>query len=150
MIRIGRVVEIQDEFLKICFNRPEACNSCKLCGTGRDKTTVSLRGDAQVGDLVEVDMPGARVVKVSALAYLIPLVGLISGLLLGNSIFPSREAYVFLSGLVMMAVFLGGVKLIDRKLGVLPAWQPRILRIIPSAQEDGHEITVQTIENEEK
>jgi len=33
---------------------------------------------------------------------------------------------------------------------VLPAWQPRILRIIPSAQEDGHEIAVQTIENEEK
>lgn len=149
MIRVGRVIKTQGDFLQVCFSKPEACNSCNMCGAGRDKTTVTLRGDAKVGDLIEVDMPEARIVKVSALVYLIPLFGLIAGLLLGDCIFPAREAYVFLFGLAVMSIFLGGVKLLDRKLGMLPAWQPCIVQIIPSEQAGTHEDAGQNLENAE-
>ena len=67
MIRSGKVIATQGITLKVCFSRLEACDSCNLCGSGRDDTTVFIKGRAEVGDRVEVDMPESQVLKVSLL-----------------------------------------------------------------------------------
>ena len=60
MIRTGRVVDGNDGLLKVCFNRPEACDHCSGCAGQKHETLVTITGDAPLGSMVDVDMPAAR------------------------------------------------------------------------------------------
>ncbi len=131
MIRSGKVVAAQGNTLKVCFSRLEACDSCNLCGSSRNDTTVTIRGTAQVGDLVEVDMPDSQVLKVSLLAYALPLLGLLLGLWLGNQLFPGQELAVLLCGLAALGLSLLGLKRLDGRLGLNANWQPRLIAVLP-------------------
>lgn len=130
MIRVGKVIEKQGESLSVCFSRPEACGSCSMCGSGRDNTIVTIKGEARAGDQVEVDMPDARVLKVSLITYMLPLTGLILGLWIGTLLFDSREFFVMLSGFIVMGIALALLKLIDKKAAMSAQWQPRLIRVI--------------------
>lgn len=131
MIRVGTVVQAQGENLQVCFNRLEACDSCGMCDAGKRDTVVTLQGKAQVGDTVEVEMPDAKVLKTSAMAYLIPLVGLIAGLWLGSLLFADKELQVLGIGVIGLAAGLLLVKLLDITLGKKAAWQPKIIAVTP-------------------
>lgn len=137
MRRTGTVMQTQGDSLKVCFSRLEACDSCNMCGSGRDDTMVTIKGTAQVGDIVEVDMPDAQVLKVSLLTYLVPLLGLLLGLWLGTLVFAGREIFVLLSGLGMLALALVALKMMDNKLGLKTHWQPRLIAVLPA--EDAQE-----------
>ena len=64
MIRTGRVVEAKDGSLKVCFDRPEMCASCGKCGAhGVHQELVTVQGEAQVGNWVQVEMPCTPVSK---------------------------------------------------------------------------------------
>ncbi len=130
MIRVGRVIETQGDNLSVCFSRPEACESCTMCGSGRDNTTVTIKGNALVGDQVEVDMPDAQVLKVSFISYMLPLAGLLLGLWLGTELFKEKEVFVALSGFVLLGAALIILKLIDKRAGKTPSWQPKLIRVI--------------------
>jgi len=101
-----------------------------MCGGGRDDAMVSIRGDARVGDMVEVDMPDAQVLKVSAIAYVIPLLGLLLGLWLGSLLFQNQELLVFGTGILMLALAYAGVKGFDARAALHPRWQPRLIRVL--------------------
>ncbi len=135
MIRSGKVIATQGNTLKVCFSRLEACDSCNLCGSGRDDTTVFIKGRAEVGDRVEVDMPESQVLKVSLLAYALPLLGLLLGLWLGTLLFSGQEIAVLLMGLAALGLSLAGLKLLDGKLGLKSRWQPRLVSVTPAGPE---------------
>ena len=137
MRRTGKVISVDEQTLRVCFSRLEACDSCNLCGEGRKDTTVSVRGQAQVGDLVEVEMPGAQVVKVAMLAYALPLLALILGLFLGSALFAGQELAVMAGGLICLLLSLLLLKLLDGKLGLKARWQPRLVAVLD--QEDGQQ-----------
>ena len=130
MIRTGRVVQRDKDVLKVCFSRLDACGSCGMCGGGRDDAMVSIRGNARVGDMVEVDMPDAQVLKVSAIAYVIPLLGLLLGLWLGSLLFQNQEMMVFGTGILTLVLAYIGVKFFDARVALHPRWQPRLLRVL--------------------
>ena len=131
MIRTGRVVQTDKDVLKVCFSRLDACGSCGMCGGGRDDAVVSIQGLARVGDVVEVDMPDAQVLKVSAIAYVIPLLALLLGLWLGSILFARQEMAAFGLGLLALLLAYAGLKLFDRKLGKRARWQPKLIRVLP-------------------
>lgn len=135
MIRTGRVVQTDGETLEVCFNRMGTCESCGMCDAGKKETVIKLRGKAKVGDIVEVEMPDAKILKASFVTYVIPLVSLILGLWIGSLLFNEQEIYVFLTGILGLAVGLICVKLIDRFVGKNSAWQPRILSVTPVTHE---------------
>ena len=90
MIRTGRVVEANQGSLKVCFDRPEMCASCGKCGVhGEHQELVTVDGEAAAGSWVQVEMPDAQVVKVSLIAYVIPLVFLMAGLVIGQNVLGS-------------------------------------------------------------
>ena len=134
MIRTGRVVQTDKDVLKVCFSRLDACGSCGMCGGGRDDAVVSIQGLARVGDVVEVDMPDAQVLKVSAIAYVIPLLGLLLGLWLGSLLFQNQELLVFGTGILMLALAYAGVKAFDARAALHPRWQPRLIRVLGSEE----------------
>ncbi|NLX82488.1 MAG: SoxR reducing system RseC family protein [Clostridiales bacterium] len=135
MIRTGRVVQTDGDILKVCFSRLDACGSCGMCGGGRDDAMVSIRGKAQVGDMVQVDMPDAQVLKVSAIAYVIPLIALILGLFAGSLLFPAQELYVLAAGLLFLGLAVVGVKMVDTKVGMKAQWQPKLIEVVAPAPE---------------
>ncbi len=132
MIRTGKVIQAKGNSLQVCFSRLEACESCGMCGSGRQDSVIELVGNAREGDTVDVQMPDARVLKVSALTYLLPLAGLIAGLSLGMTLFPAQDFLTLAGGLAGLALSLSLLKLIDRRLAGSKNWQPRITAVYPA------------------
>ena len=86
MTNKGIVTKVDGEMLTIVFERHEACGDCHACMHGSEdcaKHTITLKGKAQKGDIVEVEMDDSHVMAASAMAYLIPLAGFIVGFALG-------------------------------------------------------------------
>lgn len=132
MIRTGRVVDKDQDLLQVCFDTEEACTNCGLCGRGG--RTLSVRGKAEVGDEIDVEMPDAQVLKASMITYAVPLAGLLLGLWLGSELFPGREGLSLLTGAAGTALLFGGVKLFDSKLRKTSAWQPQIIAVRPAEE----------------
>ena len=131
MIRTGRVVEAKGGSLKVCFDRPEMCASCGKCGAhGVHQELVTVQGEADVGNWVQLEMPDAQIVKVSLIAYVIPLVFLMAGLVIGQNVL-GTDAWAAGLGIGLMAVGLLIVRLIDRRLGGRPGWKPRLVNVLP-------------------
>ena len=90
MVRTGKVVGTDGKTIDVCFERPEMCAKCGACmGRKPHEETVKIEGTAAVGDTVAVEMPDAKIVKVSLIAYIIPLIGLLAGLLIGQVLLKS-------------------------------------------------------------
>ena len=130
MIRTGRVVGAEGTSLKVCFDRPEMCASCGKCGVhGVHEELVTVQGKADVGNWVRVEMPDAQVVKVSLIAYVIPLVFLMVGLVIGQNVL-GTDGWAAALGLGLMAVSFVIVRLMDRRLGGRPNWKPKLIQVM--------------------
>lgn len=85
---------------------------------------MKLRAQAQVGDEVVVELPEGRVAQASLLAYTVPLVFLVAGLLAAA---PVRSALGLTVPQDLLAVILGLLGL-GLSLLILRAVEPRIRR----------------------
>ncbi len=82
MVNKGVVKEVHGDELIVVFERHEACGDCHACMHGSTdcaKHTIKIRGVAEVGDLIEVEMDDSHVAAASAIAYMIPLAGFLLG-----------------------------------------------------------------------
>jgi len=136
MLRTGTVVAREGGQLTVLFERPEACQKCGFCGGGVSRITLPDRSDGTaVGDRVSADMPEARLVSASALAYLIPLSGLLAGLIWGaeqaERLAPgmSSDLFAALCALGGLALSLPLLMLADRAIRGKARWTPRIVEI---------------------
>ena len=143
MLRMGTVVASKGGQLTVLFERPEACQKCGACGGGRHGHKITLAdpvGGTAVGDRVSVDMPEARVLSASALAYLIPLGGLLAGLIWGagqaERVAPGMSSDLFagLCALAGLAVSLPALWLADRAVRGKVHWTPQIVEIWPAGR----------------
>mgnify|MGYP003591960936 CR=1 FL=1 len=83
---IGLVTSVSDGTARIRFLRGSACAHCGACLTvGDSAMEISLPNTlgAKEGDRVAVDLSPKRVVQASLIAYAVPLVLLIAGVLTG-------------------------------------------------------------------
>ena len=138
MIRTGKVIRAEGEDLQVCFEPLQSCENCGMCG-GRKESTVALKGKARAGDWVDVQMPDARVLKASAVTYLLPLTGLIAGIALGTVLFPQSDVAAFIAGGLGLAAALLALKAIDRRVGKDEQWQPRVVAVRPPEESPGAE-----------
>ena len=84
MTNKGIVREVNGDMLTVEFERREACGDCHACHMGSTdcaKHTITIRGKAEVGDEIVVEMDESHVMAASATAYMIPFVGFMIGLL---------------------------------------------------------------------
>ena len=104
MTNKGVVTAVNGDTLTVAFERHEACGDCHACMHGSEncaKHTVSLKGRAQVGDIIEVEMDDSHVMEASALAYMLPLAGFIVGLAAGWGL---TKTGVKMNGELLMAL----------------------------------------------
>lgn len=135
MIRTGRVIKIENNRPMVCFDRLDACEKCGACFSNKKQTLVRVLGDAKIDDIVDVMLPDNKILALSVIMYLIPLVGLLLGLFIGNY-FLGGEAKALLAGLGMMAIFFIVVKRIDQWLQTQPKWQPHIVAVHEQGTEE--------------
>ena len=128
MIRTGRVITIENNRPMVCFDRLDACEKCGACYNNKKQTLVRVLGQAEIGNIVDVALPDNRILTLSVIMYVIPLLGLILGLLIGNAVL-GTEVKTLLAGLAGMAVFFIAVKAIDKWLQNQPKWQPHIISV---------------------
>ena len=83
MTNKGIVTQVNGEMLTVVFERREACGDCHACMHGSTdcaKHTIQIRGTADVGDEIVVEMDESHVIAASAVAYMIPFAGMMLGL----------------------------------------------------------------------
>lgn len=135
MERMGEVTAVRGDSVEITFCRPADCEKCGACHGSRAQMQITVKGEAQVGDFAVVDMPASSVVKASALAYVLPLAGLLLGVAVGSLLFPVQESLAgVVGGAIGLAVTLSVVAATEKKRRSDPAWSPKLLRIIPGTE----------------
>ena len=136
MINRGIITKAENEILTVVFDRPEACGECHACNRGSEscaKHTIEMKGNGSVGDIVEVEIDDDHVVLASAIAYLIPLAGLIIGMVAGFFVSKSlshvnEELVSAVGGIVGVAIGYMSMHLLNPRLSK-GRWQPHIVRI---------------------
>jgi len=138
MERIGEVIGVKGSQLQVVFCRPTDCEKCGACQGGRSQLELTLTGSAKEGDQVVVEMPTGNVLKASALAYAVPLIGLLFGMFLGGALplFSDRNQGALLGGVTGLALALFTVRFFDRAISKNPKWHPQLIRVITTRQEE--------------
>lgn len=130
MIRTGFVKAKKGDKLSVCFERPSSCEGCKGCSKGlmSKSELLTVFGEAEVGDFVDVQMPEGRVFQASLLAYALPLCMLIAGLAVGSLLgLSDTVAFVMaLAGLVLGFVL---ARLAEKILSKKKNWRPTIIAV---------------------
>lgn len=137
MIRIGTVEKKEEHGVRVRFDKMSACVGCSGCGQAQKTTEILVRGGkAEPGDRVSVRMPEGRVLRLSFLVYVFPLLALIAGLVLGNRLSNGQESTMLLYGFTLMALSLVIVKVADITLGKRAGWHPVIIEINPEVEQE--------------
>ena len=111
----GEITALRDGMMEITFCRPEACAACNACEGGKKEHRIWVRGAGRIGDIAIVDMPDSMVVKASAVAYGLPLIGLMGGLLLGSLISGESTGGMLIGAAAGLGVSLLALKLTEKK-----------------------------------
>lgn len=119
MDRNGVVVEqLAGERVKVKLLRHTACGSCGACHLGDDAKNISLaainRAGAQIGDHVQVALPTSSVLSAAFIVYMVPLIGLFSGI--GFSMLAGLpELTAFGIGIGVMALVFVVIRLANQR-----------------------------------
>ena len=131
MTKFGQVYAYDpvQKLATIHYSRPEACQKCGACGTGSQSGTVVLKGECKVGDWVRVELPEGRFLQATAIAYVVPLIGLLAGLALGWLLGGGTDGFTLLGALVGLGLSVLVLKAVDRRVSGRPEWTPRITAV---------------------
>ena len=120
-------VSIADENIaKVIIQRESACgHSCSSCGggcTNENSIILDLENvlNANVGDYVIVESKSSTILKSAFIAYIMPLIMMIIGIMIGMTVFErlgyaNFETYGFGIGMVFLGVSYFILKYVDNK-----------------------------------
>jgi sigma-E factor negative regulatory protein RseC len=122
-----------------------ACSSCKVassCGTGIIEnyfsgkvfeTLIENSLEAQVGDLVEISVPKSSLTLASILLYVLPLLGLVIGAVIGDALNLAELSVILLSFLgIALALIVS--RFWSKSLLNRGEFQPKLNKVIKKAQ----------------
>ena len=138
------IVALDEKNIWVETHRQGTCNACRAnttCGQGlvnrllpgrvhylRINRAAGLAGDIAIGDRVELSVPQGAVLRSSLLVYLLPLVLLISGALIGEWSWAGDPGAI-VGGFVGLLAGFGLVRLHARLRCDDPTLQPRLSRL---------------------
>lgn len=87
MEHVGRVAVLKDGFATVQFTRSKMCKHCGACiylGDSEAQVDIKNTLGAAAGDFVRVELQAKSFLQANLLAYVLPLIALIAGVLLGT------------------------------------------------------------------
>ena len=144
----GVVLAIDGDIAEVVTRKKSACGGCAArsgCGTSLVESlfpsrTRSFRASnevrAQEGDQVVIGLDESALQTASLLVYLVPLLGLIGGAILGAWLGPGpdgghAELFSIVGGVGGFFISLGAVRRYSDMLSRKPVFQARVLRVLP-------------------
>ncbi len=127
---IGLVTSVTDGTAQIRFLRGSACAHCGAClSIGDSEMEISLPNTlgAKEGDRVAVDLSPKRVVQASLIAYAVPLVLLIAGVIIGSRF---ADWMGLALGIVACGISYLILRFVEKKSAKNKSFQPRMTRIL--------------------
>lgn len=123
MEKVGVVRRIVQDTIFVEIERTggcgDKCASCesKHCATKFMEVPVKKTMNADVGDMVLVDLAGDKFVKYTFVLYMIPLLFFVGFLVAGFQLFAANELLALLSGFFGLLVAYGGVSIYSKHIG---------------------------------
>lgn len=115
-----------------------ACDNRTSCHIDSDRPLfieVDNEMGARAGDRVELSMPTASLLKLSFLVYMVPVLALVIGAILGaecaEPLAISSTLASLMAGGTTLAVSFVFLKRLDRSVRRKPEYQPRLTKILP-------------------
>ena len=131
MERVGEVVEIlEDGKAVVRFERTKACKNCKMCanaGENHALTEVENTLKAKVGDLVEISLHSKSLIQATLIAYGIPLILLLAGVIVGSM---WSDAVGAIAGIVLALVSFVILRLLEPRFSRVKTFKPRMIDIV--------------------
>ena len=134
MTKFGQVKAYNEQtgVATVAFERPEACAKCGGCGLKSQTGIIELKADCQPGDWVRVELPEGRFLQATAMAYVIPLFGLLAGLGLGGWLGGGSDLGALLGGGLGLGIALLLLRLTERRIAGKAEWTPHISEVFAS------------------
>lgn len=140
IVEMGEVIDSRDGLAVVLVNRSSACEgcgakgACHAFGGGRDaKVSVDNEIGAKAGDVVEIGIEEASLVKASFVVYILPIIALLLGAAGGQhfseQIGISGEGAAAFCGLLALIGSLVVIRLFDPLLKKRRSMRPRIIKI---------------------
>ncbi len=129
MQQTGKVLEVADGYALVQFQRTKACGNCNACmSLGDGMAAVRIRNtlDARPGDQVHIQLHANSFLKATAIAYGVPLLGLLVGVILGALI---SDIAAICMGLGFAALAFVLLKLLEKKFSRMQELKPRMITI---------------------
>ena len=93
----------------------------------RNSELLTVFGEAEVGDFVDVQMPEGHVFQAALLAYAVPLLFLIIGLIVGDTL-GLTDIWSLLLAAAGLALGFVLARMADKYLRTLKKWRPAVLK----------------------
>ncbi len=142
MEQYGLITENKGETAIITLQKHLSCEKCGHCGilSGAGKREVSIEVSnpikAEAGERVMIETDDRRMLFVSFMLYMVPLLGLVGGIFTGLmlaehfSFQENQELYAVGTGFVFMAIIFLLIRVWDNKAKNNPYYRPVIVEII--------------------
>ncbi|SCY16656.1 SoxR reducing system RseC family protein [Alkaliphilus peptidifermentans] len=125
MDKIGTVLELKNEYAVVEIGRANSCGEkCSSCKSGCTPTGIKVTArnevKADVGQIVILEMEKKRVLKAAFLIYILPLIGLIIGIIVGMwagvkfEFEPYEELVGIVFGLFLLTMVYLGISRFDK------------------------------------
>lgn len=149
MEETGTVIEVKKRTALVSTETKGICHSCSARGichmsSQKDRMEVEAwnRLGAGVGDRVQIRISGRSTLLAAFLLYLVPLLGFLLGVLIGQNL-TGDQIWAVVIGLAFMVAVFGGIRILDRRIGRAERMRPEIFRILvgqssrSESEEDG-------------
>ncbi len=140
MIPTGTIIRIEGTYACVRLVRQSACQSCRACSLGQSENKeIEIRAaneaNAQVGDLVELDLKGETGLQAALVTYTVPLLTLFLGYILieratGFLPFETSQAIAAVGCIVLAFLTFLLLRLLEPKLKRQGAFIPTIRTIL--------------------
>ncbi len=144
MSRVGTIVRVTEEHALIETTRRGVCDGCAdhakcavegAVASDRIENVLARNPiEAQPGDLVEFDLSGHAELKISLVVWVVPLIGLVAGAVLGANVHGAislgRDVATLVGTALGGALAFGLVILIDRRARGSKELTPEVLKVV--------------------
>ena len=139
MRQCGVVMSTDGDKAKVVMQRHSACGDCKGCRWGEEDSSMEIEAinsiNAKIGDHVEIDMEHQNVLFAAFIAYMIPLIALITGVFIGNVLLDKiglveyKEVGVGMIGLAFTGISYAIIRLKENSFKLDKSFVPVITNI---------------------
>jgi len=127
----GIIIKIEGNLAQAEIERKSACRACGLCSLrGRNTMMAEVENSigAKVGERVRIEIPSSAILKGALLFYILPLVALILGIVLGIKITKHQTGGLILGFSFFILSYIL-IWLYNKKTKAQNIYRPKITRI---------------------